>query len=170
MAIGGHHNPQAKSEVWLTPPYILEALGHFDLDPCAAEEQPTWAAPKYFTQRVDGLSQQWHGRVWMNPPYGRKVAFWLRRLAGHGDGIALVFARTETAMFFESVWPRASALLFIEGRINFHHPNGTRASANSGAPSVLIAYGESNAIALETCGLPGAFVRLNAAEDRRAND
>lgn len=170
MSIGGHHNPVAKSEVWLTPPYILERLGRFDLDPCAAEEQPTWAAPRYYTQRVDGLSQPWGGRVWMNPPYGRKVAFWLRRLAAHGNGIALVFARTETAMFFESVWSKATALLFIEGRLNFHFPNGQRAPANCGAPSVLIAYGEDNAIALEQSQLPGAFVRLSTAEAGRATE
>lgn len=161
MSIGGHHNPTPKSEVWLTPPYILEALGPFDLDPCAAEEQPTWAAPRYYTQRVDGLSQEWSGRVWMNPPYGRKVAFWLRRLAAHGDGIALVFARTETAMFFESVWPKARALLFLEGRLNFYHPHGVRAVANCGAPSVLIAYGVENAMRLKDSGLQGAFVSLD---------
>ena len=165
MAIGGHHNPTAKSEVWLTPPYIIEALGKFDLDPCAAEEFPQWAAVRYFTQRADGLSQPWEGRVWMNPPYGRKVAFWLRRLAAHGNGIALVFARTETAMFFESVWGAASAILFIEGRLNFHFPNGQRAPANCGAPSVLIAYGEDNAIALDKSRLRGVFVRLTVDED-----
>ena len=160
MSIGGHHNPTAKSEVWLTPPYLIRALGHFDLDPCAAEEQPTWAAMDYFTQNDDGLSQPWEGRVWLNPPYGRKVAFWLRRLADHGNGIALIFARTETAMFFESVWPSATALLFLKGRLNFHFPTGQRAPANSGAPSVLIAYGEDNAIALQQSGIEGAFVRL----------
>jgi hypothetical protein len=160
MSIGGHHNPIAKSEVWLTPPEILRALGGFDMDPCAAEEQPTWAAPRYYTQRVDGLSQPWHGRIWMNPPYGKKAAWWLRRLADHGNGIALIFARTETSMFFESVWPEAYALLFLRGRLNFHFPNGTRAPANSGAPSVLVAYGEKNAIALERSGIDGAIVWL----------
>lgn len=160
MAIGGHQSATARSETWLTPPHILKALSQFDLDPCAAEEQPTWAAPRYFTERVDGLSQPWDGRVWMNPPYGRKVAFWLRRLADHGNGIALVFARTETAMFFENVWPKAHALLFVAGRLHFHFPNGRRAPTNSGAPSVLIAYGDNNAEALQRSGLNGAFVRL----------
>ncbi len=160
MSIGGHHNPIAKSEVWLTPPYILQALGQFDLDPCASVDRPWPTATHHYTVEHDGLAQPWQGRVWMNPPYGQKIAFWLRRLADHGNGIALVFARTETAMFFESVWSKATALLFIEGRINFHFPNGQRAPANSGAPSVLIAYGEENALALETSGLNGAIVRL----------
>lgn len=160
MAIGGHHNPTAKSEVWLTPPYILFALGPFDLDPCAAVDRPWPTATHHYTIEHDGLSRPWQGRVWMNPPYGRKVAFWLRRLAAHGNGIALIFARTETAMFFESVWWKATALLFIEGRLNFHFPTGQRAPANCGAPSVLIAYGEDNAIALKDSALRGAFIRL----------
>jgi hypothetical protein len=160
MSIGGHHNPQAKSETWLTPPYILKALGEFDLDPCAASEQPTWAAPRYFTVEDDGLSKNWAGRVWCNPPYGAKVAFWLRRLAAHGIGTALTFARTETEMFFESVWPKASALLFLEGRINFHFPNGQRAPANSGAPSLLVAYGGYDAGVLKRCGIRGQYVAL----------
>ena len=154
----------------MSPPSIIRSLGHFDLDPCAAEEQPTWAAMDYFTVQDDGLSQPWEGRVWLNPPYGRKVAFWLRRLADHGNGIALIFARTETAMFFESVWRSAAALLFIEGRLHFHFPNGQRAPANAGAPSVLIAYGEDNAIALRDSGIDGAFVRLDPVHDGHATD
>jgi hypothetical protein len=93
----------------------------------------------------------------MNPPYGKQAATWLERLAKHGDGIALVFARTETRMFFDHVWPHADALLFIEGRLHFHHPDGTRAKANSGAPSVLVAYGKRNAIKLAKSGIPGAL-------------
>ena len=31
---------KGRSEVWITPPWILRALGPFDLDPCAADQQP----------------------------------------------------------------------------------------------------------------------------------
>jgi hypothetical protein len=160
MAIGGHHNPVSKTETWLTPPYILSALGPFDLDPCAAEENPTWAAPRGFTKFQDGLAREWHGRVWMNPPYGAKVGYWMKRLAAHGDGIALIFARTETDMFFETVWQAAHALFFFRGRINFCFPNGTVSPSNAGAPSVLVAYGEQNEIALRASGLDGITLSL----------
>jgi len=52
------------------------------------------------------------------------------------------------------------ALLFLRGRIYFHHVNGKRAAANSGAPSVLIAYGENDARTLEACPLNGQFIHL----------
>jgi hypothetical protein len=111
----------------------------------------------------DGLADAWEGRVWLNPPYGRDTARWLDRLASHGDGIALIFARTETDMFFEHVWKRAHALLFIRGRLTFCKPCGTPADANGGAPSVLVAYGERNVQCLASCGIDGALLRMRTA-------
>ncbi|MDR0672754.1 MAG: phage N-6-adenine-methyltransferase [Zoogloeaceae bacterium] len=52
---------------WLTPPEILDALGEFDLDPCASEFQPWRTAKKQFTIRDNGLTREWEGRVWCNP-------------------------------------------------------------------------------------------------------
>jgi len=102
-------------------------------------------------------------RVFCNPPYGPFAAKWLERCADHGNAIAFVFARTETAMFQDHVWPKADAMLFLRGRVQFRLPGGGR-SGPAGAPSVLIAYGQGNASTLATCGLAGAFVRLRAAE------
>jgi hypothetical protein len=85
------------------------------------------------------------------------------RLATHGVGTALLAARTETATFFRAVWPCASALLFLRSRPHFHYPTGERAAANSGAPVVLIAYGEHDAAQLRACGLRGQFIRLRNA-------
>jgi hypothetical protein len=98
--------------------------------------------------------------VWLNPPYGPQTGQWLQRLAEHGDGIALIFARTETEMFFTWGWERADAMLFLRGRLTFHHEDGRRAAHNSGGPSVLIAYGWENACCLKACSLPGKFIGL----------
>jgi hypothetical protein len=81
-------------------------------------------------------------------------------MSNWGIGTALIFARTETDMFFRYVWEQATALLFLRGRIHFHHPDGVRAKANSGGPSVLIAYGETDAEKLAESGIVGQFVRL----------
>lgn len=61
-------------------------------------------------------------------------------------------------MFFDHVWNRADGLLFLKGRLYFHHVTGERARANSGAPSVLAAYGRSNAESLRQSGISGAWV------------
>lgn len=162
--IGGHQSAVAGKDEWLTPPEVLKALGHFDLDPCSPISRPWPTAAEHFTVLDDGLSLPWTGRVWCNPPYGSATGQWLERLAAHGDGIALVFARTETAAWVQSVWARADAILFLFGRLHFHHVDGTRAAANSGAPSALVAYGLRNADWLKRCGLPGAFVPLDRTQ------
>lgn len=162
MSIGGHHpyaaRPVAETHVWLTPPEIVNALGAFDLDPCAAPSPRPWpTADRHIELPDDGLAAKWAGRVWLNPPYGANTSAWLRKLSEHNNGIALVFARTETRMFRDYVWGKSSGVLFLHGRPHFHRPDGTRAKGNSGGPLVLIAYGSRNAMTLERCGLEGAF-------------
>lgn len=161
--IGGHHSKRAGTVEWLTPPEIIAALGPFDLDPCAPLEQPYPTARRTITRRDNGLIASWEKgeRVWLNPPYtNNEIALWLARMAEHDHGTALIFARTETDAFFRHVWERCSALLFMRGRLNFHLPDGTRARGNAGAPTVLCAYGASDADVLASCEIDGAFVPL----------
>lgn len=159
--IGSHQSAKMGKDEWLTPPEIIEALGEFDLDPCAPLYRPWPTAKEHFTINDNGLEKQWFGRIWCNPPYGLEAAKWLQKLSDHGNGIALVFARTETKMFFDWVWHRATALKFIEGRLYFHHVDGSRASANAGAPSCLIAYDLDNANRLKESGIKGKFLWLD---------
>jgi hypothetical protein len=156
--IGSHQSAASERDEWLTPPHVLRSLGQFDLDPCAPVVRPWPTAAQHYTAHDDGLTKPWFGRVWMNPPYGQQSAKWMERLADHGNGIALIFARTETGIFFPWVWEHARALLFLRGRLHFCHVDGRAAAGNAGAPSVLIAYGASNAAALRSCGLPGKVV------------
>ena len=158
--IGSHQSTNMRSEDWITPLEIVQALGEFDLDPCASDQQPWKLARRQYTRKEDGLARPWTGSVWLNPPYGRKTGLWLKRLADHNDGVALIFARTETRMWFDWVWPRASAIFFFEGRLHFCLPDGTRSPNNSGAPSALIAYGPRCSSLLQHSGLPGKFIPL----------
>ena len=160
MSIGGHQSAAMLKDEWLTPPHVIEALGSFDLDPCSPINRPWETAKNHYTILDDGLKKPWAGRVWCNPPYGLEAAKWLDRCADHGNALALIFARTETRMFFDHVWPKASGILFLEGRLYFHHVCGTRAAANSGAPSVLVAYGLNNAEKLKRSGIAGQYVQL----------
>ena len=160
--IGGHTRAhRGATDHWITPRHIVGALGRFDLDPCACIPQPWPCADTSYNLDDDGLVQPWNGRIWCNPPYGPRAEPFLAKLAVHGDGVALLFARTETAMFHKYVWPIADALLFLKGRLYFHRPDGTRATGNAGGPSVLVAYGGENASALRDSGLNGAFVGLS---------
>lgn len=158
--IGSHHSTRMGKDEWLTPPEVINALGPFDLDPCSPVVRPWPTAANHFTAYDNGLRQVWTGRVWCNPPYGREAGRWLARCAEHGNATALIFARTETTDFVEHVWNKAHAIMFLFGRLYFHHVDGRRAAANSGAPSALISYDSANTEALERSGLSGRIVKL----------
>ncbi len=158
-SMGSHQCSRMQTDVWLTPPAIIRALGPFDLDPCCPLTMPWKTAGQSFALPLtDGLQANWFGRVWLNPPYSREAVKWLDKLATHGHGTALIFARTETSWFRRSVWRKASAILFMHGRVSFHHLNGEHAKANSGAPSCLVAYGEKDAALLKMSSIAGTYV------------
>lgn len=174
--IGGHHSHKAGTVEWLTPPEIIAALGPFDFDPCAPLIQPYPTAPLTFTIKDNGLTKPWpkKKRAFLNPPYANgEIEKWLARMAEHDFGTALIFARTETDAFFRYIWEQATALLFMRGRINFHvgvpftdqktgkrYEIGDRAPGNAGAPTVLCAYGATDAEILAGCKIEGQFVPL----------
>lgn len=159
MGLSSHQSPHhGATNVWLTPPNIIEALGPFDLDPCASIDQPWITAETQWTEDDDGLSMDWFGFCWVNPPFGPEAETWLDRLATHGHGIGLVPARTETRWFVAQIWERAHSILFLHSRPHFHYPDGTRGKANSGAPICLIAYGGYAATRIGNSGLKGTLV------------
>lgn len=156
-----HEKAVGKTEEWYTPKYIFDYLGlQFDLDPCSpGVDIAKWIpADLHYTQLDDGLSKQWNGRVWLNPPYGRSMPEWLSKLASHGNGIALVFSRTET-MWFHKFVPAAHAVCFVTPKIHFIRSDTMCNGGSPGCGSLLIAYGEENAIALEKSGL-GMTLRI----------
>jgi hypothetical protein len=147
MTLGSHQTTVGRSQSHITPLSIVMALGEFG--PCAKTS---------YTERDDGLSKPWRGRVWLNPPFDRyRVAEWIRRLADHGRGTALLHARTEAA-WFEPCWRSASGILFMSRRICFYKPDGSKHPHNSGAPPLLVAFGREELSHLQTSGIPGALV------------
>jgi hypothetical protein len=163
--MGAHQSAGKGEKVWLTPPELIGALGPFDLDPCFSEPRPWNTAAEHYgpdaAGGLGGLFADWHGMVWCNPPYDQEAEKWLARCADHGSALALIFARTETDAFFRQVWSRADAVFFFHGRLTFRHPNGVKARANGGAPSVLVCYGAQAVERVKEAGLRGCLIELN---------
>lgn len=129
---------------WYTPASFFDRLGMtFDLDPASpgADVVPWVPAARHFTIRENGLLQPWSGRVWLNPPYGPQAVPFLHRLAEHGDGLALVFSRTETA-WWRAVAPRSEAVCFLRDRL--HHVRADGHQGRGAMGSALLVFGARN--------------------------
>jgi len=149
------------TDEWYTPIELIKALGEFDLDPCAPIK-PLWqTARTMYNKENDGLSKEWFGRVWLNPPYSRPlIELFVQKMANHGNGIALLFNRCDSKMFQDVIFTKATAMKFLRKRIRFYREDGTRGDS-PGCGSVLIAFGNKNAEILEQCDIEGKFVVLN---------
>lgn len=140
---------KTKTDIWLTPPWLIEKMGLFDLDPCAYLPNGMPLVPiakKYFTQKENGLMQNWTGNVFVNFPYSQAYN-WLKKCKdeylkskGSCNIVVLCFARTETKAWQKNV-DCCTGINFINKRIKFLDKDGIQKS-NGNAPSVLIAYGD----------------------------
>ena len=132
-----------KSNDWHTPEWIFEKLGiEFDIDVASPIEPVKWIPAKnFYTELDDGLTSEWTGRVWMNPPYSTHTGEWLKKFSEHKNGIALVMSRTDTRWFHDYAI-KGDALNFMKGRIAFVNGATGKAGQSAGAGSLLIAFGE----------------------------
>lgn len=113
----------SKTDLWATPQSFFDALNvefGFTLDVCALDHNAK--CDRYYTPADDGLTQQWQGVCWMNPPYGREIGQWVRKaFESAADGatvVCLLPARTDTAWWHTWV-VRAKEIRFIRGRLKF---------------------------------------------------
>lgn len=114
----------SKKVEWETPQPIFDFINkawHFDVDVCALPENAK--CNTYYTPEQDGLKQIWRGVCWMNPPYGRDIAKWMRKAyntakSNHGSVVALVHARTDTKWWHDYAM-KATYIIFIKGRLKF---------------------------------------------------
>jgi hypothetical protein len=145
------------TNTWLTPLSLVQALGEFDLDPCCPPTMPWRTATEmhHYPDMGCGLAREWHGRVFVNSPYGEHTFKWMRKFAEHKRGIALIFARTDTRGFHDHVFSSARAVYFLKGRVKFHREDGSCPKNGPAAPSCLIAHTEEDTAAILASGLPG---------------
>ena len=115
----------SKTDIWETPKDLFDTLNkefNFTLDVCALPENAK--CEKYYTPENNGLSQNWDGIIWCNPPYGRQIGSWVRRalfasVAGN-TVVMLLPARTDTRWFHEYIYNRENVeIRFLKGRLRF---------------------------------------------------
>jgi site-specific DNA-methyltransferase (adenine-specific) len=133
---------KTSSERWCTPPEVFDPLNaefNFDLDAAADEEtarKDNWSG--------DSLgSEDWPGtRIWVNPPYGKKLEPFVRRMALEADKgkliVALIPFRCRGAWWHESVLGRATEVRCVRKRVSFIRPEGTRGNFTGSFDSCVV--------------------------------
>jgi hypothetical protein len=154
----GVEQQEFTSDDYYTPAWVFERMGiRFDLDVCSPPGGPPFVpADNYYTQVDDGLTSEWYGRVWMNPPYGRCFPWW-DRFNQHRHGVALL--PVTKSLTFNSVIANADAITFDQETdgINFHRPEGVpnkkgRRGMRIWFPLVFAAFGDECVDAISRLG------------------
>jgi len=127
----------SKTNEWETPQYLFEALNkefNFTLDPCCRKD--TAKCDKFFTIKEDGLKQNWSKDVvFMNPPYGGHTGNWIEKaykesLKG-AVVVCLIVSSTDRSYWHKFIYPFASQIRFIRGRVKFGESESTAPFASA---------------------------------------
>ena len=130
----------SKTELWATPMDFFQKwsdlIGGFDIDVCANKDNAK--CQKFFSKEDDGLSQEWIGKCWMNPPYGKEIGHWMKKAYECSQKgatvVCLVPSRTDTKWWHD--YAMKGQITFIKGRLKFGD------SKNSAPfPSAVVVFG-----------------------------
>jgi len=156
------------TDEWATPPCLWKsfsnALDGFDLDPASGCE-PVQIADETYTEEDDGLSQNWFGTVWCNPPYSNPGAWLEKAISEHctkqnTDTILLLLpARTNTNWFSNNI-ENADAVLFFDSKISFLKDGRSEKDALP-SPVMLVVFGDLDDSLIKTCHEKGWLVSVD---------
>jgi len=113
----------SKTDLWTTPQDFFEKLDlifKFNTDVCCTAENAKCST--FYTEVDDGLSQEWKGVCWMNPPYGRGIGLWVEKAytSAQKNGatvVCLLPARVDTKWWQD--YCSKGEVFFVRGRLKF---------------------------------------------------
>ena len=96
------------------------------LDVCSTDKNAQ--CPNYFTLKDNALTKEWNKPFFCNSPYSKSAEFikygWQQVKKHQVPGIFLIFAKTETKYWQEIIFPNATMIFWIKGRVQFARANG----------------------------------------------
>lgn len=131
------------NERWCTPPEVFKPLmEEFRFDVDAAADRETTRLPLYLTDSLNLIV--WPGkRIWLNPPYGKKLEPFVRKAAEQRSGrliVALIPFRCRAAWWHDCVIGQAKEVRCVRKRIRFMRPDGTRGKYTMSCDSCLVVW------------------------------
>lgn len=150
MTNTNHNLPKGTSDEHYTPKALFEALGiKFDLDVCAPHEGTNANTNNWLCKCCrDGLSTDWHGNIWMNPPYSNPTP-WVDKFINHGQGIALL--PITRGRWWDRMWAYSDGIVPMPYNYKFERPDGLVAKPIV-FRTALYAIGKNNAEAIRALG------------------
>lgn len=129
----------SETDMWATPQDFFEKLDSvfkFETDVCAVPGNAK--CNNFYTPAEDGLSKQWKGVCWMNPPYGREISAWVEKAykSAKDNGatvVSLLPARVDTRWWHD--YCTKGEIHFIKGRLKF---GGSK--TNAPFPSAVVVF------------------------------
>lgn len=127
----------SKDNTWETPWKFFNELDKeffFTLDPCA--EDKTAKCSNYYTAETNGLNKDWSkDTVFMNPPYGGHTATWIKKALDESRKgavvVCLIVSSSDRSYWHDYIFPYASEIRFIRGRIKFGNADSTAPFASA---------------------------------------
>jgi len=125
-----HVSHNSGDNEWYTPPEYIEAargaMGGIDLDPASSDTaNEVVQASHFYTQNDNGLTKQWAGKVWLNPPYAQPhIAHFAEAVAEKYErgeieaACVLVNNATETD-WCQRMLQSSAAICLLNGRVKF---------------------------------------------------
>lgn len=127
----------SKSNEWVTPQWLFDKLNRefgFTLDPCATPQNAKCA--RFYTKDNDGLGHSWANEVvFVNPPYGGNTDRWLRKAwqesLNNAVVVCLLVSSTDRSYWHDYIFPYASQIRWIRGRLRFSDASSTAPFASA---------------------------------------
>lgn len=132
---------KCKETVYITPDHILDCVrNYYDgiilCDPATEPSNPT-KAEVFWTKEDDGLAQEWPSQIFINPPYGKVIQSWTKKIKEEADqGKTIIALMPCGARFSTRYWqndilsPNLDTICFVKGRVKFLRPDGSVAKQN----------------------------------------
>jgi phage N-6-adenine-methyltransferase len=145
--INQHHDMPLRNEHY-TPKWVFDKLDiMFDLDVASPEGGSHVPCKQYFTEADDGLAKEWHGNVWMNPPFSNATK-WANKFMDYGQGIAIL--PNSNAIWVDRLWNSDASIYKMPYHTFYERPDGP--AKRIMYTTYLIALGNDNKEAIKRVG------------------
>jgi phage N-6-adenine-methyltransferase len=154
-------NNTKEKDVWQTPPEIINMVEPIHVDPCAAPD--TSHGIINYTKEDDGLSKEWSGRVFVNPPFSQKEK-WFKKVINQRDNTSVIFVVTPDSTDTKSWWHNyiaeyADYIWFSRGRISYIDPDTGEQMGSPTFGTAISIFGEPGEDTLERLSDNGQLLK-----------